>query len=324
MEINARNDFELEMDTLVKPILRVDISSITPEIFFEKYQKTGTPVIITGLLEHEPDWNLDYLCEKFGNQKLLFRNYGRDRYKQDKRQWKSIGSGVALQSMSFTEYAQMLRNHKAHDNNISLGKYPLKNTTLADNQSLKKAGEKLGLNKSISDLNIYVAPGGHRSGLHYDSVDGTLMQLHGAKKLVLFPPSQTCNLYPFPVYIHLRYGLKLRCWFSQVYPENPDLQLFPKFQQALQHKREVILTQGEVLYIPAGWWHDVTALGDEMVCAVNRFWRVYPPQRVVFSWNRWRAVIGNICALPYLLLHLTTVLFSRNRKQTLSKMSHRV
>lgn len=113
--------------------------------------------------------------------------------------------------MPFTEYAEILRNYKAHENDINLGKFPPKNTTLADTSSLKSIGEKLGLTKPISDLNIYVAPGCHRSGLHHDSVDGTLMQLHGTKKLVLFPPSQTYNLYPFPIYIHLRYGLKLRC-----------------------------------------------------------------------------------------------------------------
>jgi len=324
MKTKSSHDIEGKPTDLANSILRVHGSSITAEIFFEEYQKTGTPVIITGLLENEPDWNIDYLCEKFGKQEFLFRNYGRDRYKQEKRQWKTIGSGVDLQSIPFAEYAEMLRNHQAHENHISLGKCPLKNTPLADTPSLKTVGEKLGLTKPMSGLNIYVAPGGHSSGLHYDSVDGTLIQLHGAKKLVLFPPSQTYNLYPFPVYIHLRYGLKLRCWFSQVYPENPDFQSFPKFKQALQHKREVILTQGEVLYIPAGWWHDVTALGDEMVCAVNRFWRIYPTQRAVFSWSRWRAVIGNICAVPYLLSNLAIALFSSSRRQLFNQMSHRV
>lgn len=310
------------MKTMVKPILRLNISSLTPEIFVERYQKAGNPLIITGLLDTECDWNLDYLCEKFGNQEFIFRNPGRERYKQDKRKWTSIGSGVALQSMPFIEYAEMWRNYKAHENDINLGKCPLKSTTLADTPSLKIIGEQLGLTKPASDMNIYVAPGGHSSGLHYDLVDGTLMQLHGAKKVVLFPPSQTYNLYPFPVYIHLRYGLKLRCWFSQVYPEDPDFKSFPKFKEALQHKREVILNKGETLYIPAGWWHEVIALGDEMVCAVNRFWRIYPTSRAMFSWTRWRAVCGMICALPYMSLSLVSAIGSSSRKQKLSKISH--
>ncbi|MBD2539021.1 cupin-like domain-containing protein [Coleofasciculus sp. FACHB-SPT36] len=324
METKSENVIELDLEKRVKPIERVDISSITPEIFFEKYQKTGTPVIITGLLESEGDWNLDYLCEKFGSQELIFRNPGREREKQEKRKWKSIGSGVNLQSMPFTEYAEMLRNYKAHENDINLGKCPLKNTPLADTQSLKIIGSRLGLTEPASELNIYVAPGGHRSGLHYDSVDGTLMQLHGAKKIVFFPPSETYNLYPFPVYIHLRHGLKLRSWFSQVDLENPDFKTMPKFKQALQHKCEVILEQGETLYIPAGWWHEVIGLGDEMVCAVNRFWRIYPTSRAVFSWSRWRAACGIIFALPYTFLNFAIALGSSNRKQKISKISHRI
>lgn len=308
----------------VTTILRVDISHLTPKIFFEKYRRTGTPVIITGLLQLERNWDLAYLEEQFGQQEVLIRNYGRSRYQQEQHKWKTIGSGVELQSMPFSQYAEMLRTHQAHENNICLGKYPLKRTPIVDIDGLKTVGEKLGFTKPISDFNLYLAPGGHHSGLHYDSVDGTLMQLHGRKKLVLFPPDQTYNLYPFPVYSHLRHGLKLRCWFSQVSPEQPDLQAFPKFQQAVQHRSEVILHPGEVLFIPAGWWHDVTALGNETVCAVNRFWRIYPTQRAVFAWSRWRAVLGNICALPYLSWQLLLTLLSKNRKQQLSHMSHRV
>lgn len=324
METQSRNDIKLVSETTVSPLPHVDISSLTPETFAHLYLKTGIPLIITGLLESECDWNLDYLCEKFCNQEFILRNPGSEKYKQDKRKWKSIGSGVALQSMSFTEYAEMLRNHKAHENDINLGKFPLKNTTLADTHSLKIIGERLGLTKPASELNIYVAPGGHSSGLHYDSLDGTLMQMHGAKKVVLFPPSQTYNLYPFRVYNHLRYGLKVRSWFSQVYPKKPDFKTFPKLKEALQHKREVILNQGETLYIPAGWWHEVIALGDEMVCAVNRFWRVHPRSRAVFSWNRWRAGCGIICASPYMFLSLAIAACSSNRKQNLTKISHRV
>ncbi|MBD2740143.1 cupin-like domain-containing protein [Coleofasciculus sp. FACHB-1120] len=324
METKAEKKLNIELENQVAPIERVDISSITPDTFFEKYRKPGTPVIITGLLKNEGDWDLDYLCEKFGNQELIFRNPGRAREKEEKRKWKSIGSGVNLQSMPFTEYAEMLRNHQAHENDINLGKCPLKNTPLADTPSLKDIGNRLGLTKPASEMNIYVAPGGHSSGLHYDSVDGTLMQLHGAKKVIFFPPSDTYNLYPFPVYIHLRHGLKLRSWFSQVDLENPDFKTMPKFKEALQHKREVILEQGETLYIPAGWWHEVIGLGDEMVCAVNRFWRIYPTSRAVFSWSRWRAACGMIFALPYTFLNLAIALGSRNRKQKISKISHRM
>lgn len=295
----------------------VDISSLTPQIFWQQYQKPGIPVVITGLLK-ECDWNLDYLCKKLGTQKFPLRCYGHQRYRQEKRKWTSIGSGVEAQIMAFTEYAELLRNRKAHKNDIYLAKCSIKNTPLANTSSFKNI-ETLGL-KPFSDFNIWVGPGGHVESLHYDAVDGTLMQLHGAKKLVLFPPSQMHNLYPFPLYIHLCQGLKVRSWFSQVYPEQPDLNLFPKFKEALQHKYEVILQQGEVIYIPAGWWHEVTALGNEMVCSVNRFWRVSPISRSAFSWYKWRNNLGIMCALPYVASSLAIAACSSDRKQKIRKI----
>jgi hypothetical protein len=309
---------------MINPVPRVNIQSLTPEIFLEKYQKTGTPVIITGLLEKECDWNLEYLCEKLGTHEFLFRHYGRDRYKQDKRQWKSIGSGVNMLRMPFTEYAQMLRNRKAHENDIYLGKGSIKNTALADTHSLKIIGKQLGITQPASDFVLYMGPGGHTASLHYDLMDGTLMQMHGSKKVVLFPPSQTCNLYPFPIYVHLRYGLNMRCWYSRVSLENPDFQSFPKFKKALQHKREVLLHQGEILYIPSCWWHEVTTLGNEMVCSVARFWRVYPTSRAVLIRSRWRAVFGNVCALPHVFMNLALALCSSKRNQKLRKLLHKL
>lgn len=304
-------------------IASVDISELTPELFIEKYQKTGTPVIITGLLA-AIDWNLDYLCAKLGEQTFLFRNYGSSRYKQDPRNWKNIGSGVALQSMQFTQYAELLRDRTAHKNDIYLGKCSLKDTTLVQTPALQAIGARLGLTKPMTDFNLYMGPGGHASGLHYDSLDGTLMQMYGEKRVVLFPPAQTYNLYPFPVYRHLRYGLKLRSWFSRVSLRQPDLESFPRFKIALQHQHQVILRQGETLYIPMCWWHDVTALGDDMVCSVNRFWRVYPTSRVMLSWNRWRAVGGHVCALPHTTMSLAIALFGSDKKQKLSKILHRL
>lgn len=319
METQLRNNIELS-DSIVNQIQHVDISSLKPETFFQKYQKNGIPVVITGLIA-ECDWDLDFLCKNLGSQKFLLRFYGQSRYKQDKRQWTNIGSGVEAQSMPFTEYAEMLRNRQAHENDVYLAKCSIKDTPLAHTQSFKNIGDKLGLSKPVSDFNIWIGPSGHVESLHYDAaVDGTLMQLHGAKKVVLFPPEQLSNLYPFPVYVHLRHGLKLRSWFSQVYPEKPDFKSFPKLKQALQHKYEVILQPGEILYLPAGWWHEVTALGDEMVCSVNRFWGVSPAARVMFSWHKWRTYLGFLFAVPYILWNLAIATFSSDRKHKIRKI----
>lgn len=308
-----------KLNNAAKTVEQINFSSLTLKKFVESYQKNGIPVVISGLLQ-ECDWNLDYLCDKLGKQKFVARFYGHERYNQDKRKWANIGSGVEAKIMSFTDYANLLRNHEAQKNDIYLAKCSIKNTPLANIDSLNSVGEQLGLKRPLSDLNLWIGPGSHVECLHYDTGDGTLIQLHGSKKIVLFPPSQLHNIYPFPLYVHLLHGLKLRSWFSQVYPENPDLKTFPKFQEALLHKYEVILNPGEILYIPAGWWHEVTALGNEMVCSVNRFWRVYPTSRAVFSWSRWRNFLGFLFGLPHTLFSIGMAIFSSDRKQKISKI----
>lgn len=64
----------------------------------------------------------------------------------------------------------------------------------------------------------------------------------------------------------------------------------------------------------------VTALGDDMVCSVNRFWRVYPTQRAIFFWGRWRVYLGSICAIPNVLLSLVLALLSRDRQQKIKEL----
>jgi hypothetical protein len=288
----------------VNQIAHVHVSSLTSEIFLETYQKHGIPVVITGLLDAEPDWNLEYLCQQLGNQEFVVRCYGNDRYQQDKRQWTDIGSGVELRKLTFTDYADLLRSHVAHQQDMYLAKCPMQNTPLGKSSTFAGIRERLGLRSPATNLNLWIGPAGHIECLHYDPVDGTLMQLHGEKKLLLFPPNQMENLYPFPIHTHLRYGLKMRSWFSQVYPENPDFEAFPRLRTALQHKYEIILKPGELLYIPVGWWHEVTALGDEMVCSVNQFWHVAPLPRALQSWSKWRAHLGSMLAIPHSLLGL--------------------
>ncbi len=313
------------LEGIVNSIPRINISSLTPQAFLEQYQKLGRPVVITGLLQTECDWNLDYLCENLGKREVLLRFYGRERYKQDKRQWKDIGSGVEPRSMLFAQYAELLRNQKAREDDIYLARSPLKGTPLAEAaQSLNTVGERLNLGKLTRGLSLWVGPTDHREALHYDPVDVVLMQLHGAKHVVLFPPSETHNLYPFPLYVHLRYGLKLRCWCSQVYPTRPDFKAFPRLREALQHKHEVKLAPGEVLYLPAGWWHEVTTVGQEMVCSVNQTWSVHPSSRALLSWNRWRIFLGVTCALPHTLLSILLAMCSSERKQKLSKIGRLV
>ena len=102
-----------------------------------------------------------------------------------------------------------------------------------------------------------IASAGMQLWTHYDVMDNLLIQINGRKKVMLFPPSDATNLY-------LQGDKSI-----VVDVENTDLNRFPNFSNVTKY--ECILEPGDVLFIPALWFHNVTAL--EFGIAVNVFWK---------------------------------------------------
>lgn len=301
------------------PIPRVRIQDLSVRQFHEQYRKPGRPVVILGLV-NEPDWNLEFLCDQLGDRELLCRYYAQENRPEDKRTWTTIGSGTKTRSLRFSEYADLVRSGEAKREDIYIAKFPIGKTPLNDSPSLHQWGEKLGFEKAVSGLNLWLGHGGHLGSLHYDTLDGTIAQLHGRKRLILFPPSQLYNLYPIPLVKHLTGGLKLRSWFAQVYADKPEFDKFPKLELAFQHRYDVVLEPGELLYIPAGWWHEISTLGDGLVASVNRFWAVSPLSRTLLSWSAWRTYLGLALAMPSMLVRLMWANVQPNRQQEIEKV----
>jgi lysine-specific demethylase 8/hypoxia-inducible factor 1-alpha inhibitor (HIF hydroxylase) len=155
---------------------------------------------------------------------------------------------------------------------VAIGATPLAATIRDRIVQLERKCDMASIHPQM-DLNLWFGPAGHTEPLHFDTGDGTLMQLHGSKRIALFPPSQTRNLYPFEFY------REIPPWFSRVDTDNPDMSQFPGYAEAVKHRVDLVLAQGEILYIPVSWWHEVTALGDDYVCSVNRFWKAKPLRR---------------------------------------------
>jgi HSPB1-associated protein 1 len=102
---------------------------------------------------------------------------------------------------------------------------------------------------------------------HYDSYSYNLVaQLYGRKRWLLFPPSQTPNLYP------TRVPFEESSVFSGVNVGFPDLRTFPRFTHALANCLEVVLHPGDVLFVPKHWWHYVESL--ESSVSINQWVKV--------------------------------------------------
>lgn len=92
------------------------------------------------------------------------------------------------------------------------------------------------------------------TGLHCDCVHGFLCQIFGTKKVFLYPPDQDAFVYPYRAFNMYR-----TCWTG---PDAIDYDRYPLFRHA--RSIEVILSPGDVLLIPLGWFHCVFALDSVM------------------------------------------------------------
>lgn len=114
------------------------------------------------------------------------------------------------------------------------------------------------------DIIFWLGVLGTSSGLHSDVTPNCNAQIAGSKHFLLFPPSQAKRLYQIPGRTHCRFD-----------PNMPDYERFPEARKASGF--EVYLKPGEALYIPVGWFHQVTVVSG-MSINVNFFWQRQFPQ----------------------------------------------
>jgi hypothetical protein len=113
------------------------------------------------------------------------------------------------------------------------------------------------------DINLWCGVLGTSSGLHCDVTPNCNVQIAGHKTFILFAPSQSRRVYQVPGITHGRFD-----------PNLPDYDRFPLARAATG--RECTLKPGEALYIPVGWYHQVTVRSG-WALNVNFFWpRPFP------------------------------------------------
>lgn len=252
-------------------IERVSVHYLTPDLFHHEFQRHNKPVILTDAFSDSIPVDTEKLMSHVGSMEVPVRVYGPKRFTTPKAEWKSY---CDIRKMSVSEYCNLLNNGSAKRDSIYLamvdmGKTPFRRVV---GPGIDLIAEKTGLRRQLpNDVNVWVGPGGHVEPLHYDGQDGTLSQFRGTKRISLFPPSVQEGLYPF----EMSHG-GLTPNFSQVYIDQPDFEKFPRLRAALSERRTLDLAEGETLYMPVGWWHEIEALGNDYICSVNRFWKVDP------------------------------------------------
>lgn len=251
-------------------MLIVDKSELTEEIL-----RSTEPILLKGLVSHWPavqaglkskqDFR-DYILEFNTKAPLtvyhappeakgrLFYNadFSGFNFSRDRQPLSSVLDSIFLESgkldpdtyyVGSTLISHWLPGFEQY-NTIDLGGRPNLNSIWLGNQSV-------------------IAP-------HFDFPSNIACAVAGKRRVTLFPPEQTDNLYVGPFELTPS-GQPI----SLVDLRAPDFEAFPKFRKAQASSITIDLEAGDALLIPSMWWHSVEALCDFNVL-VNYWWRATP------------------------------------------------
>lgn len=227
------------MELNLEQIPRVE--SITKEEFLKEYFLPQKPVVIKRLIEDWPaykKWNLAYINEVAGDKMVpLF---------DDRPINSEFKFNEPHTSMKMSEYVNLL-NSKPTNYRIFLYNLLKEVPKLREDYKYPKIG--LRLLKKMPYL--FFGGQGSKVFMHYDIDLGNILHFHfhGEKQCILFPPSETKYLYKVPHALIAHQEIDFT---------NPDMEKWPALKKAKGYIAN--LTHGETLYMPEGYWHQMTYL----------------------------------------------------------------
>jgi hypothetical protein len=211
------------------------------------------PVVFSGLMRDElaqQSWDLPYLRSRIGDQKVEFVRHTSPRIYWDPQ------AGLPVGRSSFASFADdvLFARDGTHSYlQDDVNSFP----ALKSDYRLPPMMEE----KPIVRSKFWLSGQGMITPLHYDPVETFHWVIRGEKRFSLFAPG-------------LR-GFHAFSWrtkapfISQVDPDRPEPARFRGFP--LEGRIECDLVEGDILYLPAFWWHQVYSNGALNV-SLNFVW----------------------------------------------------
>jgi ribosomal protein L16 Arg81 hydroxylase len=237
------------------------ITAPIPDVFEREYLKKKRPVVFTHAAEMEHTLSIgpDMLRAAVDNRPVQVNrcdSTGRT-FVIDHR---SQTPAYDTTTMPFTTFLDAVQDQEAHPKVRYFHQNPFSG-------SLLEAGVAIGRPRYLEDApllsKLWIGGGGNRTGLHYDEADNFLVQISGKKNLILYSPDDTGFLYHCPLHPDRLFNCSL------VDTGLPNHKKFPLFHMATPFFVE--LQPGDMLFIPALWWHYVESVSFNL--AVNFWWR---------------------------------------------------
>jgi Cupin-like domain len=228
------------------PIDRLQRPSI--DYFKRHYVDKHRPCIVSGYLDDWKAltaWTPDYLRNAIGHHQVSVSRTAGDRsvFTDDVKK---------VEKMTFAQFLDVDRSPSAPFKYMMMQRAMERQfPELMDDVVLSQLVEK----RRLFQVNFWYLPSPNLTLLHFDVFGNLLAMLKGRKRILLYPPA--AHVYPHPVL-----GT-----FAQVRVEAPDMERFPRFSH--DGAIELQLLPGEMLHIPAIWWHQVYS---EPSISVNMWW----------------------------------------------------
>jgi hypothetical protein len=227
------------------------IDSPSPERL-ERCIAEHRPAILTGLMKDQKAtrcWDLDYLRARLGRSKVQVVSHDKPRI-----YW-NPDSGLALRPMTFDDFVDgALDNKNAYSYmQDDVNSFPV----IKDDYRLPEMMSAKGIVRG----KFWLSGAGLVTPLHYDAVETFHWVVRGSKRFMCFAPGVR-RYYPFS-------WRTTAPFISQLDPDSYDRARFPRFADA--QPVDLHVNEGEILYLPAFWWHQVYSEAPVNV-SVNFVW----------------------------------------------------
>ena len=215
--------------------------TISKKDFLERYVKPQKPVVIQHFIEDWPafeKWSLDYIEKMAGDKEVpLF---------DDRPISAEFKFNEPHRRIKMRDYIEILKSERT---NYRIFLYNLLKEVPSLQQDFTYPEIGLRILKQIPML--FFGGEGSKVFMHYDIDFANILHFHfhGRKKCILFAPSETKFLYKVPNALIARQDIDFN---------NPDFEKFPALKKATGMVTE--LKHGETLYMPEGYWHQMTYL----------------------------------------------------------------
>ena len=244
----------------MKSVEAQSIDKVSSETFEREYLEQNRPVIITDALsdwDAMGKWSPAYLSSALKAKQITVAVSSEGQFNYDPN------SGVAEDASRY-RYAQMdFENAVSAICQDGTEHYYLMQRSIPDEfpELLQDIRTPTWLNGQSPAINLWFGSAENVTPLHYDHTNNFFAQVYGRKRLTLFDPMQTDLLYPYPLEASANH-------VSFIDPEQPDFEKYPNSRQARAFVG--LIEPGELLYLPAYWWHHVRSL--QISISVNFWW----------------------------------------------------